>query len=205
MKAANTFMKRPDFASIKTASEFNSWYWLKKEMVEICKTMGLPSHGRKFDLRDRIMYALNHNGKILHSPEAKKVKSTFNWAKSKLRTSTLITDNISFGPNFRNFMKSNITGKFSCTAEFMSWVRSNEGKTLGDAIAAFYTLEKRKENPDFKREIAKNNMFNQYTRDYLTDNPEHSLNQVRKCWLLKKQLPANNGFVVYERCDLELL
>jgi len=197
-------MKRPDFNTIKSGTEFNNWYWLKEEMVEICKRSKLPSNGRKFELRDRIMFALDNDGKIKPEPKKKKKKSKFNWAKSELTIKTKITDNVSFGPNFRRFMKSEIGPKFSCNSDFMNWVKNNEGKTLGNAIHEYYQLEKRKENPDFKKEIADNNMFNQYTRDFMKDNPNEKIKNVRKYWLLKKQLPTKNGFVKYEKSDLEL-
>ncbi len=197
-------MKRPDFENIKSGTEFNRWYWLKEEMVVICKKSHLPSNGRKFELRDRIMFALDNNGKIKPKPNKVKTKSKFNWAKSELTLKTKITDNVSFGPNFRRFMKSQIGNSFSCNSDFMVWVKANEGKTLENAIQKYYQLEKRKENPEFKREIADNNMFNQYTRDFMEDNPKQSLKNVRKYWLLKKQLPTKNGFVKYEKSDLEL-
>jgi hypothetical protein len=197
-------MKRPDFENIKSGTEFNNWYWLKKELVEICKRSELPSHGRKFELRDRIMFALDNKGKIKPEIKKKKKKSKFNWAKSELNLKTKITDNVSFGPNFRKFMKSQIGNTFSCNSDFMDWVKINVGKTLEHAILEYYQLEKRKENPDFKRKIADNNMFNQYTRDFMEDNPNEKIKNVRKYWFLKKQLPTKNGFVKYEKSDLEL-
>lgn len=198
-------MKRPDFEHIKSGAEFNQWYWLKEEMVEICKQSDLPSNGRKFEIRDRIMFALDNNGKVKPETQKKKTTSKFNWAKSKLTLETEITDNVSFGPNFRRFMKGQIGDMFSCNSDFMDWVKQNPGKTLENAIEKYYELEKRKENPDFKRKIAENNMFNQYTRDFLQDNPNESIKNVRKFWLLKKQLPMSNGFVKYERSDLKLV
>lgn len=197
-------MSRPKFEDIKTGKEFNQWYWLKDEMVEICKRAGLPSTGRKFDLRDRIMYALDNHGKVKPQTKKKKAKSTFNWAKSELTLETTITDNVSFGPNFRRFMKSEIGNHFSCHSDFMDWVKDNKGKTLRDAVTEYARLEKRKENPDFKREIADNNMFNQYVRDFMEDNPEETLKNARKYWLLKRQLPTKDGFVRYEQSDLTL-
>lgn len=198
-------MSRPSFENIKSGSEFNQWYWLKEEMVDICKRSGLPTHGRKFDLRDRIMYALDHNGKLKPEPKKQKRASKFNWAKSELSLETIITDNVSFGPNFRRFMKSQIGNKFSCHSDFMDWVKSNEGKTLNDAVEAWNRLEQRKEAPNFKREIADNNMYSQYIRDFLDDNPDFNFKDVKKYWLLKKALPMENGFVRYERSDLKLI
>ncbi|UZO80311.1 SAP domain-containing protein [Aquimarina sp. ERC-38] len=197
-------MKRPDFETIASGEEFNKWYWLKDEMMAICKKSGLSSTGSKFKLRDRIMYALDHNGKQLPKSKVKKKTSSFNWSKETLTLETIITDSISFGPNFRNFMKGHIGNSFSCHGDFMDWVKSNTGKKLEDAIKQWKLLEDRKNDPAFKREIADHNMYNQYLRDFAKANPKASLHQAITCWLLKKQLPTKNGFVKYEDTDLNL-
>lgn len=197
-------MERPKIDRITSGSEFNQWYWLKEEMVAICKLLRLPSNGRKFELRDRIMYALDHEGQIQPREKKSRPQSKFNWARSELSLETVLTDNVSFGPNFRGFMKRTIGKRFSCHSDFMDWVKSNPGKTLGDAIQQWYALEKRKENPDFQRTIADNNMLAQYTRDFLADNKDKTLKDVQKYWGLKKQLPTTNGFVKYEKTDLQL-
>ena len=197
-------MERPDFENIKSGIDFNQWYWLKDEMVEICRQSNLPTTGRKFELRDRIMFALDNDGKIKVKSKADKPKSRFNWAKSELTLKTEITDNVSFGPNFRRFLKSQIGDNFTCNSDFMDWVKSSIGKTLKCSIEAYYRLEKRKDDPNFRRKIADNNMFNQYMRDFMEDNPTQSLENVRKYWLLKKQRPMKNGFVKYEKSDLIL-
>lgn len=196
--------QRPEFSDIKTGEEFNRWYWLKEELIAICKQAGLPANGKKFDLRDRIMHALDNQGEV-KKEKKKRATSRFNWAKAELSLETLITDNISFGPNFRRFMQEQIGSKFSCHSDFMDWVKSNEGKTLRQAVDKWHELEARKEDPNFKRDIADHNMYNQYTRDFLDDNPGKTIHEARKCWLIKKQQPTKNGFVCYERADLTLL
>ena len=164
-------MKRPKFEEIDSGAEFNRWYWLKEEMVEICRMCDLPITGRKFALRDRIMYALDHRGAIKPKPKKKKAISKFNWARATLVPETIITDNVSFGPNFRRFMKSRIGNAFSCHSDFMDWGKANAGKTLQDAVEKWIELERRKEDPNFRREIADNNMYSQYIRDFMDDNP----------------------------------
>lgn len=196
-------MARPNFENIKTGSEFNTWYWLKEEMVAICKQLNLPSTGRKFDLRDRIMYALDNNGEIMATVK-KKTISKFNWTKSELTPDTIITDNVTFGQNFRGFMVDQIGENFSFNIAFMDWVKNNPGKRLGDAVHMWTQIEERNKNPDFKTEIAKNNMFNQYTRDFLSDNPNLGVKDARNYWLLKKKLPTKNGFIEYHKSDLKL-
>ena len=197
-------MERPKFEDIQSGEEFNRWYWLKEEMIEICRRSALPTKGRKFDLRDRIVFALDNDGALKPEPKKKKTKSDFNWSRSKLQLDTVITDNISFGPNFRGFMKKQIGNKFSCHGDFMAWVRSNEGKTLLDAVEKWKALEARKKDPEFKRDIADNNMYNQYIRDFVSSNPGYTLEKVRSIWLKKRSMPTQGGFVRYEASDLKL-
>jgi len=194
-------MARPDFSEISSGKEFNSWYWLKEELVEICKQAQLPYTGRKFELRDRIMLKLDYPDRDLPKLRKKKPASSFKWSKADLQLDTKITDSISFGPNFRNFMKSQIGQKFSCHSDFMDWVKSNPGKTLEDAVLIWHELEDRKKNPDFQRVIAKNNMLAQYVRDFLEDNKKKQLKDALHFWNLKKQMPTPTGFIVYEKAD----
>ena len=84
------------------------------------------------------MFALDNGGKIKVKPKADKPKSRFNWAKSELTLTTEITDNISFGPNFRRFVKSKIGDNFTCNSDFMDWVKSSIGKTLKCSIEEYY-------------------------------------------------------------------
>ncbi|WP_430908238.1 DUF6434 domain-containing protein [Maribacter sp. 2-571] len=198
-------MERPPFEDIRTGAEFNRWYWLKEELVAICKQANIPGNGRKFELRDRIIFALDHPNEPLPKAPKKVKKSTFNWARASLSLDTKITDSVSFGPNFRNFMKSHVGKRFSCHSDFMDWVKANTGKTLEDAVMIWHELEDRKKNPDFKRAIAANNMLAQYVRDFLADNPEKRFKDALHHWKIKKTLPTETGFVVYEISDLELV
>ena len=197
--------QRPDFSEISSGAEFNRWYWLKSELVDLCKTTGLPYSGSKFELRDRIMYALDNDGKLLPRVAQQRPQSRFNWAREKLDLDTLITDNVSFGPNFRNFMKAQIGTKLSCHSDIMDWVKAHPGKTLGEAVLQWQYLEQRKEDPQFRRNIAAHNMLSQYVRDFLADQEGASFKMALACWKRKRQLPTDDGFVRYAPEDLALL
>ncbi len=191
---------RLDFSEIKDATEFRKWYWLKAELVQICKQSSLPISGSKFQLQDKIADFMD-SGAINPLPKLK-TSSSFDWSKESLSRDTVITDNVRFGPNFRKFMKREIGNAFQCKAEFMKWVKTNIGKTLGNAIDYWFTMQKEIKSPGFKSKIADHNMFNQYLRDYLSDNAGHSVQQAQRSWSLKKQMPAKNGYVKYEKADL---
>ncbi|OEJ99740.1 DUF6434 domain-containing protein [Roseivirga misakiensis] len=197
-------MQRPDFTQINSGQEFNNWYWTKEEMVDICKMSHLPSNGSKFILRDRIMYALDHEGQVKNEEKKIRPNSTFNWAKAELSLATKITDNVSFGPNFRSFMSSQVDKKFSCHSDFMNWVKENVGATLQDAVLKWEELEERKKDPNFKRDIATNNMYCQYIRDFSAANPNAKFVDAKACWNKKRRMPMKNGFVRFEESDILL-
>lgn len=197
--------KRPPFSKMLSGEEFKAWYWLKAELVEICKRIGLPYSGGKFELRDRIAFALDHPGEQYPISEKKKSNSKFNWAKENLSKETIITDTISFGPNFRNFMKSQIGNRFNCHGDFMEWARANSGKTLGDAVIEWERLEQRKEDPNFKRMIRPHNMFNQYLRDFFEATSGKTLQDAKTCWARKKAQKTAYGVVRFDTRDLGFL
>lgn len=197
-------MARPDFSDINSGAAFRQWYWLKEELITICKQVELPYSGGKFELIDRIAYAIDNDGQLLPIPKKVKPSSRFNWAKAALSLETKITDNVSFGPNFRRFMKAQIGNRFSCHSDFMDWVKANPGKTLKDAVEQWEALERRKEDPNFKREIARHNMYCQYIRDFLADNKGKQFSDAKRFWDVKKQLPSKDGLVRYQKNDLNL-
>ena len=145
---------RPDFSRDLSADEFERWYWPVSILKAACESLGVPSAGLKSDLRKRVAFALRNPGAPLPTPNKNKAKSRFKWAKADLTLQTEITDSISFGPNVRNFFKAEIGKGFVCHGDFMAWVKANAGSTLQDAVDAWYVLEARKLDPEFRREIA---------------------------------------------------
>ena len=53
----------------------------------------------------------------------------------------------------------------------------------------------------FQREIARNNMFNQYVRDYYSYYPTATFREVKAAWLRKKTVPMVGGRVVFAAGD----
>ncbi|MEM1087703.1 MAG: DUF6434 domain-containing protein [Pseudomonadota bacterium] len=196
---------RPDFSSDMTADEFERWYWPVSALKAACEVLRLPVIGSKADLRARVAFALRNPDRPLPKLTKAKPKSRFDWAKAELSFQTVITDNVSFGPNVRGFFKSEIGKAFVCHGDFMAWVKANVGATLHDAIEAWHVLEARKEDPTFRGEIASCNNYLQYLRDLRDHNPDLSLDEAKCCWDEKNLRPAQNGFVVYEASDLRFV
>lgn len=193
---------RPPADRIASREEFERWYWPVDALREFCTRLNVPSSGNKKELRERVALALDGGRR---KAKRSRIQTSGQWSNMSLSMKTTITADISFGPNLRSFFKTKIGKKFVCHSDFMDWVRSNTGSTLGDAVQAWQVLEEKKRDPAFRREIAESNNFLQYLRDIRDANPGLTLEQAKECWDAKKIRPAIRGRVVYESMDLRFL
>jgi hypothetical protein len=191
---------RPNIADLTSSAQFHQWYYLKSELIAFARANAIPCAGGKLEISARI--AAYIDGKPLPSLAKRKSASTFKWASAILSPQTVITDNVSFGPNVRTFLASQIGPQFVCSSDFMDWVRVNNGRTLGDAVEAWQALELRKADPAFETHIRSHNQYNQFTRDILQANRGLSLKSVRQIWKAKRARP---GSMTYSAKDLDLL
>ncbi|MEO1037321.1 MAG: DUF6434 domain-containing protein, partial [Pseudomonadota bacterium] len=184
--------------------EFNRWYWPVSLLRDFCARLDISATGTKAELRHRVSRSLaGHDAAgVVAPPSTERSTSRFNWARERLTLQTIVTDNVSFGPNLRGFLARHIGSRFVCHTEFMAWVRANRGCTLADAVEIWHVMENRKARPDSRRDIARCNNYLQYLRDIRDANPLLTFSQAKRCWDAKKLRPAENGIVCYHKDDL---
>lgn len=195
--------QRPPINSINTSAELRRWYWLKAELVTYCREYRIPYSASKFELLDRIAYFLD-TGDIPKTSH-KKVTSSFDWKTEILTLDTVITDSYKSTQNVRRFMTEHVGKHFSFNIEFMRWMKTNIGRTLGDAIDYWQRLDGDKRSGDYEAEIPDHNQYNQYLRDFFNENPSLTMTEARICWDFKRALPNEDGRHRYEPTDLQAL
>lgn len=187
-------MTRPPLSRTLDSQTFRSFYYLKEELVDFCRQSSLPTSGGKLELTERIAYFLD-TGEALSA------------ATHHTRTPDvgLISESTKIEPNFkctekhRAFFKEKIGDSFSFHVGFQKWLKSNTGKTYGEAVAAYYeTLAEKKRGTTIDRQFE----YNTYIRDFFADNRGKSLSDAITCWKYKKSLPGHNR---YEPSDLAAL
>jgi len=192
---------RPEIATISSSSELRRWYWLKVELAAQARRLGVKSSGGKFTILERLCYFYDTTDKKWPGDEGPKIVSKFDWHSSELTKDTIITDNYSNTKNVRRFFQTHIDKRFKFNVDFLDWFKGNIGKTLGDAEQYW---QAQRANPTSTK-IKPHNQFNQYARDFMSDNPSLDMKDVRRFWALKKMLPSETGRHEYERSDLKLL
>ena len=195
---------RPNIETTHSSAELRRWYWTKAELTDECRRLGLKLAGGKFRLLDRIAHFHDTGEPIFPGDKTSKATSTFDWYAAPLFPETVITDNYRNTQNVRRFFKSAVGPVFKFNIAFMAWMKENTGKTLADATAAFQALSAQASAPDHQSKIADHNQFNQYTRDFMADNPQLGMNEVRYFWALKRALPSEDGRHRYDPSDLSL-
>ena len=192
--------QRPDITTLTSGAELKRWYWLKDELAVEAKRRSLKCSDGKFAILDRLAHFLDTGETSLPSDNRTKTQSKFDWHSAPLAPDTVITDSYRNSQNVRRFFKAQVGDQFKFTIGFMDWIRQNHGATLADAVAEYRRMTAAGE----KAPIREHNQFNQYTVDFLRDNPGAGMDEVRRVWALRRALPTDDGRHRYERSDLDL-
>lgn len=193
--------KRPELTDKISLQDFKDFYWTKKELMVFCKQNEMTGSGEKIEITNRIILFLKTGEKTHKKADKAKPKSKFDWNKETLTTKTIITDNYKNSENVRKFFACNIGTHFKFNVMFLKWMQQNIGKTLKDAIDEWNRIYDMRKDKNFQTEIDSQCEYNQYLRDFLKDNPNLSMADARKYWMLKRNKRGNNK---YSREDFKL-
>ena len=187
--------ERPDLNTQLDGNTFRSFYYLKEELVAFCRENRISVSGGKLELTERIAcYLDTGNVQAVSSKTARKP------VKGIITEETAIEPDFVCSEKHRAFFKEKIGKGFSFNVSFQKWLKSNTGKTYGEAIAAYDQILKDKKSGT--KTIDKQFEYNTYIRDFFADNQGRSLEEAIRCWKYKKGLQGHNR---YEKSDLAAL
>lgn len=194
--------KRPPLDKKISSKDFKEFYWMKAELQSFCKSESIPQTGSKIELAERIIQYLETGTNPEIKKTTKRSLSKFDWQNEELSLKTVITDNYKNTENVREFFSKHLGSSFKFNVKFMQWMKSNLGKTLGDAINAWKEIKMQNKLSTTKKDIAPQFEYNTYLRDFLLANPTMSRSIGIKLWKIKKTMRGNN---VYQKADLKFL
>ena len=181
----------------KSKEELYSTYYLKNDLVNICKKYNLPTIGSKGNLLKNISNFIEN--KSIKKVKIKKIKMDNDFEPSLEK---IINENYCNNEIHRAFFIKTIGGQFKFNVTFMNWMAKNKGKkSYRDAIEEYNKILLDKKNGK-KVKIGKQFEYNQYTRDFFNENTNLSREDCIKCWNYKKKQMGNHK---YEKEDLKIL
>jgi len=95
----------------------------------------------------------------------------------------------------RAFFKAVIGDEFKFTVGFMQFCKDNIGKkTYADAVAWWLDERKRKQDPNYKPDIAPQFEYNRFIHAYFEANPDGKLEEAIRLWRDVKSKPGDNVY-----------
>jgi hypothetical protein len=186
--------KRPTLNSQISIQDFKDFYWYKEELVDFCRSEKLDKRGGKIELANRIEKFLKTGEREPYKAKVSKT-SRFDWNTEKLTIETEITDNYQNTENVRGFFKNQIGDKFKFNVKFMNWMKSAQGRTLGDAVELWISITNDIRSDKSHKQIPPQFEYNTYVRDFMKDNPVKTLQDAIDCWKVKKSKPGDNKYL----------
>ncbi len=193
--------KRPELDSQISIRDFKDFYWYKQELIDFCGVENLDKRGGKIELASRIEIFLKTGERKKYQRPALKT-SQFDWNMEKLTVDTLITDNYKNTESVRAFFKQQIGDTFKFNVKFMNWMKTAQGKSLGDSVEKWKEIANSLRTDKSPKEIAPQFEYNTYIRDFLKDNQTLDRDKAIACWNIRKMMRGDNK---YRRTDLELI
>jgi len=180
--------KRPELTQHTTVSEFEDFYWLKKELVIFCRAHDISADGGKIAIADRIKLFLTTGIKI--QPTSRTAcKITYDSDKGISHNTPVIY--YKNDAKTRSFFVSQIGKKFKFNPYLRSFAKKqNSGElTYGDLVKGY---QESLRNPN--KTIDKQFEYNQFQRDFYKNNPKKSRTECNQAWQLIKQAPGGSTY-----------
>jgi len=188
---------RPEITGEMDSTTFLGYYYLKEELVLFCRKNGLPVSGSKTEITERIVKFLDTGS--VPRPTSTKARRRAKTIPDLTKSGTIEADLVC-SEKHRAFFRKEIGAGFSFNTAFQRWLKSNAGKTYGDAITAYREImaEKKKQKQPIDRQFE----YNTYIRDFFAGNPGMTLKDAVRCWNYKKSMKGSRK---YEPEDLSAL
>ena len=175
---------------------FKNHYWLKSDLIALCRKFDLSTQGAKQDLVNRIETFLTTG--IKANPLSNKI--------SPIKDSnTLITRNTPV-VNYKNdaatrqFFVAHIGKHFRFNAYLRQFTQQNNiiNLTYGDLVDGWLAYELNKKKSSQPNSIGKQFEFNQFTRDFFINGKGKSRADAIKAWQLVKSVPGPKTYQHYK-------
>lgn len=174
---------RPELTSEITSGELLRWYWLKIELADLARSLGLSPTGSKQDLTRRIIARLDGKPtlvKLRRAPAASALPEP-------LSTDTRLPAGQRCTQQLRHYFVEAIGPTFRFDGAMRDFIATAEGLTLGDAVhhwCASRTREQTVIGPQFE--------LNRFLRDWHQHHPAGSHTEALAAWRLHRDSPMRN-------------
>lgn len=159
---------RPPLTPAISEKDFRDFYWLKTELLQFCREVGLSTLGGKQEIAERIALFLRTGTK--QKPIPKGPQSTANY--SELSLTTIVTNAFTCTREVRDFFEAHVGPQFKFSVLLQKYIKQHPGITFADIITEYHHQNHRKKTGELITKIGSQFEYNQFTRTYF-ENPNN--------------------------------
>ena len=163
-----------------SSTEYRAYYWVKADLVEFARRLGLSTRGHKPELSARIDRRLQG---MPEGPEPPKQVKGPRDSDKPLRRGTPVV-NYKSDDRTRAFFESEIGSEFHFTYRLNQYRLVHDNLTYGDLIDVWVAERDRRRHPNYRPPIAEHGKYNRFIRDFFADqrNTGRSLREAAASW-----------------------
>ncbi|GAC80122.1 hypothetical protein SAMN04488550_1749 [Gordonia malaquae] len=175
-------MTRPDLSPALTGTELRRWYWLKDELADFARALGVRTTGGKQVLTARI--AAHLDGIDFSEPAAAR-RASGRQLSGLLTAETTIPPGQRCSQHVRAWLSDQVGAAFRFDEPMRAFFASADGSTtLADAVAHWHAT--RDLGP---REIGEQFEYNRFTRAWHEANPDGDRTALLAAWHEHRRRP----------------
>lgn len=176
--------RRPQLSRSMTAKELRRWYWLKQELTDFARVLGLRTAGSKVVLADRIAAHLDERAfndpTIGNSPGRDQLRAP-------LTADTVIPKGQRCSQVIRRWFEQQAGAPFRFDAEMRAYfARTNGAQTLHDALRHWYRTRDQGE-----RQIQAQFEYNRFTRAWYLEHRSGTSRERLAAWRQYRGAPVD--------------
>ncbi len=168
---------RPLLTAATPAEDFESFYWLRDELIAFCRMQELPTGGAKTDLAARVAAYLR--GEPLPELPDPLPKTRATALPAELHRDTVIGVGWSCNQALRAFFQHELGPGFHFNGPLRAFIREGVGHTLGEALTVWQTAQA---TPPGTTPIAPQFEYNRYIRAYFRAHPGATQQEAIAAW-----------------------
>ncbi|MFT4087708.1 MAG: DUF6434 domain-containing protein [Gordonia sp. (in: high G+C Gram-positive bacteria)] len=176
--------QRPALQPEMTAAEFERWYWLKDELAEFARTLGIRATGGKELLAQRISAHLD--GRAFTEPApGRRAKGAR--LSGPLTAGTMIPAGQNCSQTVRAWFVEQVGPSFRFDAPMREFFAASDGSTtMQDALDHW-----RATRDDAPKQIDAQFEYNRFTRAWHAEHPGGDAAELRAAWTAYRELPID--------------
>ena len=176
--------QRPPASVELSGAELRRWYWLKSELIELARRLGVATGGGKADLSERVAAALDGRPLPDGTPPVRRPSATA--LSGPISGSTTIPEGQRCTQQLREFFAGAIGPAFRFDQHMRSYIGAAPSQTLDDAVAHWYAT--RSAPPT---EIGSQFELNRFLRDWHQRRPDGSREEALHAWRDHRSRPVD--------------